>query len=47
MKKLLIVITIVVALAGLFFVSPILGKEKKTEPAYYGSAYAGGGGGNF
>lgn len=47
MKKLLIVITIIVALAGLFFVSPILGKEKKTEPNYYGSAYAGGGSGNF
>ena len=47
MKKLLIIITIFVALAGLFLVSPILGKEGKKEPIHYGSAYAWGGGGNF
>ncbi|KPJ89823.1 MAG: hypothetical protein AMS17_00450 [Spirochaetes bacterium DG_61] len=47
MKKLLVIITIFVALAGLFFVSPILGKEGKKEPVHYGSAYGWGGGGNF
>ena len=48
MKKLLIVIAIVVALAAVLFASPILGREAKNEGTYHGSAYAGeGGGGGF
>jgi|WetSurSiteA1Bulk_404760.scaffolds.fasta_scaffold119324_1 hypothetical protein len=48
MKKLLIVIAIVVALAAILFASPILGREGKHEATFYGSAYAGeGGGGGF
>jgi succinate-acetate transporter protein len=47
MKKLLVIITVFIALAGLFIVSPILGKEGKKEPVHYGSAYGWGGGGNF
>jgi hypothetical protein len=47
MKKLLIIVSIFVALAGLFFVSPILGKEGKKDAVYYGSAFGWGGGGNF
>jgi hypothetical protein len=47
MKKLLVIITVFIALAGLFLVSPILGKEGKKEAVHYGSAYGWGGGGNF
>jgi hypothetical protein len=48
MKKLFIIIAIVLALAAVLFVSPITGKESKNETSYYGSAYAGeGGGGGF
>ena len=48
MKKLFIIIAIVLALAAIMFVSPITGKEGKTQPTYYGTAYAGeGGGGGF
>jgi len=48
MKKFLIVITIVLALAGLLFASPILGNIEKGEANFFGTAYAGeGGGGGF
>ena len=48
MKKLLLVITVILVLAGLFFASPIMGRDKNGENTYYGSAYAGeGGGGGF
>ncbi len=47
MKKILVVITIILALVGLFFVSPILGKEGKNRPVFYGTAYAGGNGGGI
>jgi hypothetical protein len=48
MKKLFIIIAIALALAAILFVSPITGKEGKNETMYYGSAYAGeGGGGGF
>jgi hypothetical protein len=48
MKKLFIIIAIVLTLAAILFVSPINGKEGKNESSYYGSAYAGeGGGGGF
>jgi hypothetical protein len=48
MKKLFIIIAIVLALAAILFVSPITGKEGRNETTYYGSAYAGeGGGGGF
>lgn len=47
MKKFLIVITIIMALVGLLFASPILGKEGKSESVYYGAAYASGGGGGI
>ncbi len=47
MKKFLVVITIIMALVGLLFASPILGKDGKSESVYYGSAYASGGGGGI
>jgi hypothetical protein len=48
MKKLFIILAIVLALAAVLFVSPITGKEGKSGTTYYGSAYAGeGGGGGF
>ncbi len=47
MKKILVVITIILALVGLLFASPILGKEGKSDPVYYGAAYASGGGGGI
>jgi hypothetical protein len=48
MKKLFIIISIILALAAIVFVSPIMGKEGKTQSSYYGTAYAGeGGGGGF
>ncbi len=47
MKKLLLVITLILVLAGIFFVSPIMGRDKGAEVNYYGSAFAGEGGGGF
>jgi hypothetical protein len=48
MKKLFIIIAIVLALAAVLFVAPITGRESKNETTYFGSAYAGeGGGGGF
>ena len=47
MKKILVVITIILALVGLLFASPILGKEDKSGSVFYGTAYAGGGGGEI
>ncbi len=45
MKKILIILGLAIAIAGLFFASPIMGREARTNHTYYGSAYAGGGGG--
>jgi len=45
MKKILIIVTLTLALAGLLFVVPILGNVQKAEVQYYGTAYAGEGGG--
>ncbi|MFW6138190.1 MAG: hypothetical protein ACOC7U_03355 [Spirochaetota bacterium] len=47
MKKVLLVVGIVVALAALFFASPMVGKMDKNDTQYYGTAVAdeGGGGG--
>jgi len=45
MKKLIVIIAIVLALGALIFVSPIMGKSSKSEPVYFGTAYAGEGGG--
>jgi hypothetical protein len=45
MKKILIVIGLAVAVAGLIFATPLLGREARTNTTYYGTAYAGGGGG--
>ncbi len=48
MKKILIVVTLTLALAGLLFVAPILGNVQKADVQYFGTAYAGeGGGGGF
>lgn len=45
MKKILIILTLTLALAGLFFVAPILGNVQKADVQYFGTAYAGEGGG--
>lgn len=45
MKKILIIVGLAIAIAGLFFASPIMGREARTNHTYYGSAYASGGGG--
>ena len=47
MKKLLILITIIIALGALLFARPLVGKIDKGESVYYGNAYAGEGGGGF
>jgi hypothetical protein len=45
MKKILIILTLTLALAGLLFVAPILGNVQKSDVQYFGTAYAGEGGG--
>ncbi len=45
MKKILIVVTLTLALAGLLFAVPILGNVHKSNVEYFGTAYAGEGGG--
>lgn len=48
MKKIIIIIGLSLAIAGLLFTTPILGKDARTNHTYYGAAYAGGsGGGGF
>jgi hypothetical protein len=45
MKKIIIIIGLTIAIAGLFFATPIMGREARSNHTYYGSAYAGGSGG--
>lgn len=40
MRKLLIVITFIIALAAVLFASPILGRDQKGESTFYGTVYA-------
>jgi hypothetical protein len=47
MKKIFIVITIVLILVGALFASPLLGRTEKSDSVYYGTAYAGEGGGGI
>jgi hypothetical protein len=48
MKKIIIIVALAVAIAGLMFATPLLGREARTNTTYYGTAYAsGGGGGGF
>lgn len=47
MKKLLVVITIILVVAALFFVSPIFGKVRRGETVYYGTVLAPEGGGGI
>jgi hypothetical protein len=47
MKKLFVVIAIILVLGAAIFASPILGREDKNPSHFVGTAYAGGGGGNW
>ncbi len=45
MKKFLLVLGALLIIVGIIFATPLLGRDKSAEDAYYGSAYAGEGGG--
>jgi len=47
MKKFLVIVGIVLAIAAMLFVTPILGKAPKDDSDYYGTAVASEGGGEF